>query len=370
MVAVQRVALYLPSLRGGGAERVMLDLANGFAARGLATDLVLPQAEGPYLELVDRSVRVVDLSASRVLGSLAGLVRYLARERPDALLTTLTHANLVALWARGVAGVPTRVVVREANTLSQVARGFRRLKNRVLPFLVRRFYPLAYRVVAVSEGVAADLVGPIGLPRELVTVLANPIVTPELARQAAEPLAHPWFEAGAPPVILGAGRLAPQKDFATLVRAFAELRRRRPARLMILGEGAERARLEALVAELRLGEHVALPGFSDNPFPYMSRAAVFVLSSAWEGMPGALIQALACGARVVATDCKSGPREVLQDGRLGRLVEVGDVAGMASAIDQALDSPPAPLPAGALDRFGRAAAVDGYLSILRGEPHA
>jgi glycosyltransferase involved in cell wall biosynthesis len=361
-----RIAVFVPSLRGGGAERVMLDLAHGFAERGIATDLVLPQVEGPYLSEVRTDVRIVNLAARRVLASLPGLVRYLRRERPDALLSTLTHANLVALWARRLSGVPTRAVVREANTLTQVTRGAGRDRRRLLPFLVRRFYPWADGVVAVSSGVARDLEASSGIAAGSMYILPNPVVTPDLASKAVEPLDHPWFRPGEPPVVLGVGRLSKQKDFATLIRAFDRVRRARGARLMILGEGPERAGLQALADELALSQDVALPGFASNPFAYMARAGVFVLSSAWEGMPGALIQAAACGAPVVATDCESGPREVLQDGRYGRLVPVGDPAALAEAILSTLDQPRTAVPAEAIERFTRNAAVSGYLEVLRG----
>jgi glycosyltransferase involved in cell wall biosynthesis len=361
-----RIAVFVPSLRGGGAERVMLDLAHGFAERGITTDLVLPQVEGPYLSEVRSDVRIVNLEARRVLASLPGLVGYLRRERPHALLSTLTHANLVALWARRLSGVATRVVVREANTLTQVTRGAGRDRRRFLPFLVRRFYPWADGIVAVSTGVAQDLETGSGIAAERMHILPNPVVTPELTSKAAEALDHAWFRAGQPPVVLGVGRLSKQKDFATLIRAFDRVRRAREARLMILGEGPERPGLEALVAGLGLSEQVMLPGFASNPFAYMARAGVFVLSSAWEGMPGALIQAAACGVPVVATDCESGPREVLQGGRYGRLVPVGDPAALAEAILTTLERPRTAVPFEAVERFTRSAAVSGYLEVLRG----
>jgi glycosyltransferase involved in cell wall biosynthesis len=240
------------------------------------------------------------------------------------------------------------------------------LSNRVLPSLARTFYPWADAVVAVSEGVASDLILTGGLPRERVHVLPNPIVTPELLGLAGADLDHPWFGPTSPPVVLAVGRLTPQKDFQTLIRAFHGLRNR-SARLMILGEGSERPRLEALVASLGLTSEVDLPGFVSNPFVYMARAAAFVLSSAWEGMPGVLIQALACGASVVATDCRSGPREVLENGRLGRLVPVGDFRAMAEAIDKTLAEPRQAIPKAALERFTSDTAVTAYLRVLEGD---
>ncbi len=361
-----RVGVFVPSLRGGGAERVMLDLAAGFAERGIATDLVLAQAVGPLLSEVDPRVPVTDLRAGRVLGALPALAAYLRRQRPEALLVTLTHASLVALWARRLAGTGTRIVVREANTLSQVTRGAGRDRRRFIPWLARRYFPTADAIVAVSQGVADDLATLTGLPPSRIRVLPNPIVTPDLARRAAEPLDHPWFEPGEPPVVLGVGRLSRQKDFPTLLRAFSRVRADRPARLMILGEGPERGDLLALARRLGVGDDVSLPGFAPNPFPYFRRAGVFVLSSAWEGMPGALIQALACGAPVVSTDCESGPREVLKAGRYGRLVPVGKPEALAAAILETLREPRPVTDPAAVASFTRSAAVDQYLDLLRG----
>jgi glycosyltransferase involved in cell wall biosynthesis len=262
-----------------------------------------------------------------------------------------------------LAGGTTRVVIREANTLS-VASQRGRGRNKLLPMLVRRYYPWADEIIAVSNGVAEDLSEISRLPRSKIRVLPNPVITPELRARAAEPVDDLWLSSGAPPVILGVGRLDRQKDFPTLIRAFAAVRRQREARLMILGEGPERQRLESLLRELELTADARLPGFVANPFSYMARAAVFVLSSAWEGMPGVLIQGMACGAPVVATDCESGPREVLAGGKFGRLVPVGDQAALADAIVATLDAPRTSLPPEALEQYTGEGAVERYLHLL------
>ena len=331
-----KLALFLPSLRGGGAERVMVNLAQGFVERGLQVDLVLAKAEGSYLSQVPPEVRVVDLGARRVLYSLPGLVRYLRQERPQAMLSALNHANIVAIWAKMLARVKMRLVVAEHNTLSRSTENAPSVRAKFMPFLIKAFYPYADAVVAVSRGVAEDLIARTGLPAEKIKVIYNPVVTPELFTKAEEPLDHPWFRPGEPPVILGVGRLTKQKDFPTLIRAFALVRKERLARLMILGEGEERPNLEALVRELGLEEDVALPGFVENPYKYMKRAAVFVLSSRWEGFGVVLVEAMALGTPVIATDCPSGPAEILEDGRWGRLVPVGDHKALAEAILQVL----------------------------------
>lgn len=236
-----------------------------------------------------------------------------------------------------------------------------------MPRLARVFYPRAQAVIAVSQGVADDLEGLIGTGRARVLVIPNPVVTPDLTALAAAAADHPWFapEPIAPPVVLAAGRLSPQKDFPTLIRAFALLVRQRDLRLLILGEGPERAALETLIQDLGLTGRVALPGFRANPFALIARARLFVLSSAWEGLPGVLIQAMACGTPVVATDCPSGPREVLADGRYGPLVPVGDPQALAQAMGETLDQPMDSdvLRARAAD-FGLAPVTRRYLEVL------
>jgi glycosyltransferase involved in cell wall biosynthesis len=361
--ARRAIAFFLPGLHGGGAERIVLNLTQGIAERGLAVDLVLAAATGPLLDQVAPGVRLVDLKSPRVLRSIGPLARYLRNERPRALVSSMSHVNLVALWAAKLAGTAVPVVVTEHNTMSQSALEQGWLERNLWPPLLRGFYPWASHVVAVSRDAADDFARTVGLPRERVQVIYNPVIMPGMKSRAHQAPDHPWF-AGGPPVILGIGRLTRQKDFSTLIRAFAGVRRQRPARLIILGEGEDRGALEALVAELGLKDDVALPGFRDNPLAYLAASALFVLSSAWEGLPTVLIEALAAGTRVVSTDCPSGPREILQDGRLGSLVPVGDVSALSEAMAAALDCPARPIPAGALQPFTREAAVDNYLRLM------
>jgi glycosyltransferase involved in cell wall biosynthesis len=359
-----RLAIFLPSLNGGGAERCMLNLARGMTEKGHQVDLVLAQTKGPLLGEVPKSVRLVELLAGRTLASLPALVTYLRRERPEAMLSSLDHSNIVAVWARRLARAPVRVLVNEQNTMSSWAKRSPQLRRRVMPMAAKRFYPWADKVVAVSKGVADDLVQQVGIPESHVEVIYNPVVTPELEAKCAAPLDHPWFQRGQPPVLLGVGRLARQKDFPTLIQAFARVRRQIPARLMILGDGAERPVLEETIDRLGLEQDVSLPGFVDNPFPYLKRSSAFVLSSRWEGLPTVVIEALYCGVPVVATDCPSGPREILKGGRLGCLVPMGDVDGLARGMSEAL-SGNAPRPtADSWMPYHRDAVVDRYLESL------
>lgn len=367
------IAFFLPSVRGGGAQRVFINLAQGMIERGLPVDFVLAVAEGVFLDDLPPSVRVMDLGARRLLRSIGPLIGYLRRERPRVLISGISHANLVALWAVRLAGVRTPLIVTVHNTMSQSTPQRGRFAGGVWRQLFRSFYPWASSIVAVSRGAAEDLARSSGLPLERVEVLYNPVITPALMALARKAPDHPWLAPGQPPVVLGVGRLNPQKDFSTLIRAFAEVRRRREARLLILGEGEERSRLQALATELGVGDDVTLPGFTDNAMAYMAASRVFVLSSAWEGLPTVLIEALAAGARVVSTDCPSGPREILQDGRLGTLVPVGNPAALAGAIIDALDRPSPAAPLEALAPFTLNMAVDNYLRVIEsacGEPGA
>jgi glycosyltransferase involved in cell wall biosynthesis len=254
-----------------------------------------------------------------------------------------------------------------SNHLSQSALKAHRRPRRFRLSLARHFYPRADAIIAVSNGIADDLAQVTGLPRERITTIYSPVITPELQEKARAPLDHPWFAQGSPPVLLGVGRLVPQKDFPTLLKAFARVRAVRKARLVILGEGIRRMELETLVRELGVAADVTLPGFVANPFPYMAGASVFVLSSAWEGLPGVLIEAMACGCPVVSTDCPSGPAEILDGGAYGPLVPVGNDEALAKAILSVLETPPDPerlRVRAALFSVDRAA--DRYLEVLLG----
>jgi len=359
-----RVSIFIPSLREGGAERAMAVLSGEMTKRGCAVDLVLAQGEGPHLSEVSPAVRVIDLKAPRIRSSIFALARYMHRERPTAMLAVMNHANIVALWAKRLIGGQTRLVVSERNTLTSSTENSSSRVERLMPHLMTKFYPWADGITAVSHGVADDLANVCGIARTRIKVIYNPVARPDVHERALEQISHPWFEPGGPPVILGVGRLTPQKDFSTLIRAFARVRRERVARLLILGEGIERTALESLACNLGVHQDVSLPGFLSNPYPFMRQASVFVLSSKWEGLPAVLIEALFCGAPVVSTRCPSGPPEILDNGKYGQLVPVGDEAAMASAIASTLDKKtPGPDPQ-SWRPFAIDSIVDQYLSTL------
>jgi glycosyltransferase involved in cell wall biosynthesis len=362
---VPPIAFFLRTLGGGGAERVLLNLAQGFIERGLKVDLVLSGGEGLDLWPIPRGLRIINLDAPRVSVSLPRLIGYLRRERPIALIPSLHYANEIALLAKFLARVPTKVLIPEHNMLStEVKYHEKGSRKRLIPMAVRLLYPLADNLVAVSHGVAEDLAQITGISPERIQVIYNPVLMPQLYKMAQEPVDHPWFNVGEPPVILGVGRLEEQKDFPTLIRAFDLVKRVHPARLIILGWGPDRPQLEKLIQELGLEDDVALPGFVANPYAYMSKASVFVLSSAWEGLSNVLVEAMAVGIQVVSTNCQSGPAEILDHGKYGELVPVSDSEAMAKAISEILQGARYSVDPDWLDQFTLQTATQKYLNAL------
>ena len=345
----------------------MLALATAFAERGVMVDLILVKAEGEYLDMVPGDVRVVDLDSQRTYTAIPKFLSYVRRERPIALLSTLLTTDLAALIAKFIHGRRLRVVVRQATTFSDTFADVP-FKTRQFMRLARLLMPAADAIVAVSEGAASDLQGQVPRAAGKIVTIHNPVVGPGLTEQAAKTVEHPWFRDGGEPVVLAAGRLATEKDYPTLLRAFAEVARSRPARLVILGQGPERESLLELAGRLGIEDRIDMPGFDVNPFRYMARASVFVLSSRYEGFPNVLAQAMACGTPVVSTDCRSGPSEMLEDCRWGRLVPVGDWRAMARAIEATLDDP---MPAEALRErasvYSVEASVERYLEVVLGK---
>lgn len=379
-----KLAIYLRSLKSArGAEQVSANIARGLAEAGHQVDFLVEEKEGRLVEqleqhenisvidismkrhwrVVNRGFQVIALARSLVPESGAGqkpgspwrrqllrffikenppvlgLLKYIRDVRPSAVLSFLNYPNLSLLIASLFYRSGTRYIVNVRNHITTSAARTGSKWVRSVPNLMRRFFPRADAIIAPSSGVAEDVEKLLGIPGKSVAVIHNPVYRPEILELSRLSVAHEWFIDGSIPVVIAAGKLKPQKDFDTLLKAFARLRQKRPVRLIILGEGAERIKLEKLILGLGISDCVDLHGYVENPYPYFRNASVFVLSSAWEGLPNVLIEAMACGCPVVATDCPSGPREILQDGRIGFLVPVGDTGAMADAIDKAITSP-------------------------------
>jgi len=379
--AAHHVAILVSASQIASRERIFLATADLLAQRGHRVTILAarPRAELRASVQAPLLLRDVDPIASwplsgrlphvvRMYLSMPAVARFLKQARPDVLLATSIPPNIVALGAKLLSRQDTRIVIRQSNVVR--ARGHaasagvaRRPRDWLMPFV----YPRADAIIAVSTGVAENLRAMASIDPTRIHVVPNAVAVDEAAHRARDPIDHPWLHPGGPPVLLAVGRLVRKKDYPTLLRAFAGVRRRIDVRLIVLGEGPERPALQRLIASLGLEDCVDLLGQRSNPFPFMARASLFVLSSQFEGMPSVLVEALACGCPVVSTDCPSGPAEVLDGGRFGALVPVGDDRLLAEAILQALRAP--------VDRerlvarareFERQRAAERYAEIMIG----
>lgn len=336
------VVLFIPTYSDGGVERNFVYLANGLVEAGCPVALITCCDDGVFFDRLHPAVQRVVFPAGTDRQLTDALTAFLRRQRPAVVMTGQQRDDAIALDARRRLGPgPTRFFLNVGTPLSAQSRDAHRFwfKRWLHRRRLRGFFAHCDGIIANSDGVARDLTLFLGIPPERIRVAPNPAVAPDLDRLAATPPDHPWLRDCGVPVIMAAGRLGRVKDYPTLVRAFAQVRAQRPCRLMILGRGRQKTRLEALARQLGVADDVALAGFVPNIYPYLARAAVFVVSSLREGGPNVLMEALALGIPSVATDCPHGPREILEDGRYGTLVPVGDAARLAEAMLQALDHP-------------------------------
>jgi glycosyltransferase involved in cell wall biosynthesis len=360
-----RVSILLPDLRGGGAERLHVHLANDWVQRGLQVEFALMRNEGELLATLDDRITVHDLRAPRVRSLLLPLVRYLRAVRPAAVIAAMWPLTSIAVAAWNMAGRPGRLFVSDHSQLSISAVREMGIPAWLIGNAIRFTYPLASGAIAVSQGVKEDLRALGRLAPSVVRVIYNPTAL-GVPFERGDPDARRelWGEASRRHV-LSVGTLKPQKDHATLIRAIALLPPDLDVQLTILGEGPLRKELEGLVRELALEHKVRLPGFVLDPYPWYRTADLFVLSSRWEGFGNVLVEALECGVPVVSTDCASGPSEILAGGRYGRLVPIQDPPAMAAAIAASLaETHDASLLRSRAQDFSVSAISDQYLDYL------
>ena len=319
----------------------MRNLLPAIAAHGIAVDLLHVRGHGPIFAELPPGMRIIDLGTRHSLLALPGLIRYLRTQRPDVLLSDKDRINRIALLARWLAKVPVRHYLRLGTTVSQNLARRPWLQRHQQRLSLRYAYRFAHGILVPSEGVAQDLAGFLGPAAPPVQVVPSPIIRADLEHLAAQTLNHPWLAASTAPLILGIGELSARKDYATLIRAVARLHPHTPCRVAILGQGREHAALQALARQCGMAHAVYLPGFVANPYPWLRRAKVFVHTAHWEGLGIVLVEALALGTPVIATDCPSGPREILNHGHHGALIPIGDDQALAEAIRQTLTAPQA-----------------------------
>lgn len=345
----------------------MLEIANGLSKKGELIDLVLFSAEGDFLNLINPRINVIDLRVTRVSLGIFALAQYVRKAQPKTIISVLPHVSIVTLFVAKLFSRDSYRIVSEHNTLSKSVENSTTMLGSNLHLFMRWTYPWADQIVCVSSGVALDLARTLRLSQESIMVINNPVVSDTLFRQAAKRPDHDWYRNRSAPVILAAGRLVPAKDFSTLIRAFARVRKTLDARLIILGEGVERKPLTNLIDTLDLHPYVSLEGFVSNPFAFMASSDLFVLSSRWEGLPTVLIEALACGTPVVSTDCPSGPAEILENGKWGWLTPVGDFEQLAKAILSCIQNPPSTPKPEAWERYLSEHSINRYYQLISTE---
>lgn len=357
------IACFIPSLFGGGAERVAINLCDGWSRTGHKVQIVVSEASGAFCDQIPTNVELVNLDTGKVRKSIGKLAQYIDDQRPDVLCSHLSHANIAATRAVNKSNAKPKCVLVEHLTMSAY-KGVK-LRDKLIKPIARRVYKHADAIVAVSVGAARDLERTLSLPSESVHVIYNPVVTDELATKAELYNEHPWLHDDVP-VVLGVGRLTPQKDFNTLITAFSKAQKKRDLRLALLGTGELQSQLDSQIRSLGLEDHVLLAGFSKNPYSWMTNADLFVLSSRWEALPTVLIEAMACGCNVVATDCPSGPVEILVEDLASGLVPVGDSDKMAETILSTLQNPISRdrLRAMARSRFSDEQSCNAYLQLF------
>ena len=361
---IKSLTIFIPSLMGGGAEKVIVNIANGLTSRGVKVDLVLVNAVGPYLQDLDINIKIIDLNVKRLSLSLIPLIKYLRSAKPQIVFSALTSANIIMLLARILSRQSFKLTISE-RAVSSAALNDNKLKRvKISSFLMKFLYPHADSIIAVAKGVAEDLINNFGIPPNMIKVIYNPVVTDKLKLLSKEKLTHNWFVGSDVPVITAMGRLTSQKNFKLLLYAFAEVLKFKNARLVILGSGEQDKELIALSKDLKIETNFLLPGFVNNPYSWLKNSSLFVLSSDYEGLPGSLIQAMACGTPVVSTNCPSGPDEILEGGKWGRLVPVGDVSALASAILGTLADKNVPDVKSRANFFNFEKGVDSYQKAL------
>jgi glycosyltransferase involved in cell wall biosynthesis len=336
-----KISILTHDLSGGAFTNICPSLVRGFQELGVDCNLVILSATAEELAKYP-DLPIVTLNVKRTAFSLWATVRYLRAYQPDIILPMPWYFNIVAIWAKYLSGAKTKVIIGEQNIISLEASIEHRaqLRLRFLPILMRYTYPYGNGLVGVARDVITDLVEDLKIVAKIpMRVIFNPIDPPRVEKLAKESIAHPWFQTSEIPVIVTAARLAKQKQLDNLLRAFALVVEKTPARLIILGEGPLRLELENLCQELDIKASVWMPGYDPNPYRYMAKCDLFVLASAWEGSPVALQEAMAAGAAVLVTDAPGGMKDIIDDGKFGMMVPTGDRDALAAGMLQILTQP-------------------------------
>lgn len=330
---MKKIALYIPTMDLGGAEKVFMTLANEFCARGYKVDLLLTVKKGIFLKDLDKNINIIELSKKRVIFDCFKLKKYLFKNKPDAIVSGLTHSNLIAAFTSLFCGYGNKVFVTEHSNFTESMKDVIFYKRIILKFLISVLYPRLAGIISVSEGVKLDLIRNFPILEQKSTFIYNPFDVEYIIKRSKEDVLHPWLVKNRTyQTIISSGRLTPAKDFGNLLAAFSILKNMCNVRLIILGEGELRDELTLYIDQNGLSSIVDLYGFDENPFRFMSKADLFVLSSKREGLSNVLVESMICNVSIVSTDCPSGPSEILESGYWGDLVPVGNPQALADSM--------------------------------------
>ena len=335
----KKVGIILPSLQGGGAERVIVNIANGLINLDCDVDLVLVNAKGPFLKYVDSRIKIINLNSPRLLYAIPKIIGYIRKNKANAILSVMNYVNLVVILCKILSFANVRLIASLHNNTSVALAALPGYKSTLMKMLMKALYPSANGVISVSTGVNDDFLKIIDFQKDKTRVIYNPIITDELIKKGDEALSHRWFvPLRHDPVVVSVGRLTEQKNFINAINAIHLVNQSKKINYIILGEGEDRQKLENSISALKLTDRIELPGFVDNPYKYIKNCDVFLLSSKWEGLPTVLIEALAMDVKIVSTNCPSGPFEILEGGKLGKLVEVNNCKELADSIIDSLNT--------------------------------
>lgn len=366
----QKLALFIHKIDTYGVGRVVLNLAQEFAALEWHVDLVVSEDSGEHRAILSECIRIIVLKTPRAASSpsLKGVLelsQYLKLEKPKAVISFLHYNNEIAILAKYLSREPVKVIVTDHSVLSKTTATAIKKTRKLIPFIARFLYPFADGIVTVSQAVKDDLAKLLKLQDHRIQVIYNPIIDHSIVQRSLEDVEHSWFTAKDRSIILAVGRLAPEKDLPTLIHAFARVRQTQPARLVILGDGLKESykdSLTQLVAQLGLTDDVLFQGLVKNPYAYMAKSDVLVVSSLWEGLSNVVIEAMALHLPVVASSC-GGPAELLAHGKYGTLVPVGNPLAMAEAIAATLSQRNLPVSQEWLVQFTSSIVASQYLDL-------
>jgi len=333
-----KISFILPDVKGGGAQKMIINLANFYAQKGDNINLVLFKKEGPYQNLIDKKVNIINFNKSRSLFVINILRKYLKKEQKHTIISSMYYVNVICLFCNLLNSKKHNMIITERNHFTHRIKAESILHQITFKTLIKKLYPTAHHIVGISNGVCHDLKGILGNIAPISTIY-NPVISVDYKHKIAENNDN-IYPKNIDIKLITSGRLVAQKDYPTLLKALSYYQKNynNSFHLVILGDGHLKNKIKSTIDDMNLTNHISFLGFVENPLSYMKQADIFILSSAWEGFGNVLVEALYCGLKIISTNCPSGPAEILVDGKYGILTPVGDKTALAKAINESYKS--------------------------------